>query len=89
MPKIIQVKFRADEDLKAKAEKIFEAQGTSFQEGMTRLMQTLVDSDEGLHPVLLRQVRGAGLVELLKGLTKRGKAPRKSSGRSAIDGINQ
>lgn len=83
MAKVSQWKFRADADLKADVERIFKAQGTNFQEGMVRLVQTLVQSDEGMWPILLGQVR-VSEEDLLKGLLRQvGKRPRKMSGEGA------
>lgn len=56
--KKIQAKFYVDEGLMDRCGAIFEAQGVNLSEGMTRLVELLVNAGDTLTPLLLRQAPG-------------------------------
>lgn len=56
--KKIQVKFYVEGVINGRAVDVFEAQGLTLSEGMSRLLELLVDAPDELRPLLLRQAPG-------------------------------
>jgi hypothetical protein len=54
----IQAKFYTDSELWADAQKVLDQQGCDYSEGISRLIQLLVQAPEELRPVLLNQAPG-------------------------------
>lgn len=58
MAEKIQAKFYVPSDVWKSAQRVMDAQGVDYSEGMTRLLRLLVDSPESAWPLAFGQVRG-------------------------------
>lgn len=56
--KKIQAKFYVDGELMDRCNAVFEEQGVTLSEGMSRLVELLVSAGDTLRPLLLRQAPG-------------------------------
>lgn len=60
------LKVSLDGDLKSEADKVFERQGTSQREGVSRLLKWFVDQPRDIQALVLGQVDGQGAAVLAK-----------------------
>jgi hypothetical protein len=72
--------FYVPPSLRASCEAVFEKQGVSVSQGMTRLVRLLVDSSDELRPILLDQAHGDAAVALAESIIKRARAAERKPG---------
>jgi hypothetical protein len=63
--------------LRASCESVFEAQGVSVSEGLTRLVKLLVEAPDELKPLLLQQAKGDAALALAESIIRKTKRPHR------------
>jgi hypothetical protein len=69
-----QYKFYAQSELVEACQRIFDAQGCNFSEGIDRLVRLLVSVPETMRPIVLLQAPGEAAIALAEHTIEQGKA---------------